>query len=176
MKGDHDDNDDRTKIAEWDDDARDHGTPHAADDRPRLWNRQGTNVEPAWPFLGQRLRRKGRAAGKNEVNQRLVGISCCFSISRAGNGEGASEFSLAPKNAGRIDVPQAEDALAPLLHPATFGAASVLKTEPHMGTTREGERVLGSCGAGQVKEVIGGDQIKAGDTKQIVRERRCIPK
>ena len=70
-------------------------------------------------------------------------------------------------------------ALALLLHAAPLGAASVLKTEPPMGALREGERVLvddGSCGGGQINEVIGGNQVKAGGTKQIVRQRRCIPK
>lgn len=69
--------------------------------------------------------------------------------------------------------------LAPLFAAAPLGAATVLKAEPPMGALREGERVLvddGSCGAGQIKEVIGGNHVKAGGTKQIVRERRCIPK
>jgi len=62
---------------------------------------------------------------------------------------------------------------------ALLAAATVLKTEPPMGALKEGQRVLvddGSCGAGQIKEVIGGNHIKAGGTKDIVRERRCIPK
>jgi hypothetical protein len=59
------------------------------------------------------------------------------------------------------------------------GVAQVLKREPEMGALREGQRVLvddGTCGAGKVKEVIGGNHVKVGGTKSIVRQRRCIPK
>lgn len=58
-------------------------------------------------------------------------------------------------------------------------AAQILKQEPAMGTLKEGERVLvddGSCGAGKVKEVIGGNHVLVGGTKRIVRTRRCINK
>lgn len=58
-------------------------------------------------------------------------------------------------------------------------AAQILKQEPAMGTLKEGERVLvddGSCGAGKVKEVIGGNHVLVGGTKRIVRTRRCITK
>jgi hypothetical protein len=68
---------------------------------------------------------------------------------------------------------------APMIVAAPLHAATVLKTEPPMGALGEGERMLvddGSCGAGKIKEVIGGNHIKAGGTKQIVRERLCIPK
>jgi hypothetical protein len=60
-----------------------------------------------------------------------------------------------------------------------LAAAQYLTREPPMGALREGERVLvddGSCGPGKVKEVIGGNHIKVGGTKQIVRTRRCIAK
>ena len=58
-------------------------------------------------------------------------------------------------------------------------AQAVLKQEPAMGALKEGQRVLvddGSCGPGQIKEVIGGNHVKVGGTKNIVRERRCIPR
>lgn len=48
-----------------------------------------------------------------------------------------------------------------------------------MGALKEGQRVLvddGSCPAGQIKEVIGGNHIKAGGYKRIERQRRCIPR
>ena len=58
-------------------------------------------------------------------------------------------------------------------------AALYLKREPPMGALKEGQRVLvddGTCGAGKVKEVIGGNHVKATGTKNIERERRCIEK
>lgn len=57
--------------------------------------------------------------------------------------------------------------------------ADVLKREPPMGQLREGQVVLvddGSCPAGQIKQVIGGNHVKAGGFKQIVRTRTCIPR
>jgi hypothetical protein len=57
--------------------------------------------------------------------------------------------------------------------------ADILKKEPPMGALKEGQRVLvddGSCPAGQIKEVIGGNHIKAGGYKRIERQRRCIPR
>jgi hypothetical protein len=56
-------------------------------------------------------------------------------------------------------------------------AGSILKTEPPMGALREGEIVLvddGSCPKGQIKQVIGGNHVKAGGYKNIVRTRSCI--
>ena len=55
--------------------------------------------------------------------------------------------------------------------------AQVLTREPVMGAMKEGERVLvddGTCPKGQIKEVIGGNHVKVGGTKQIERQRRCI--
>ena len=57
--------------------------------------------------------------------------------------------------------------------------AKTVKQEPAMGKMKEGERLLvddGSCPAGQIKEVIGGNHVKAGGNKQTERTRRCIPK
>jgi hypothetical protein len=58
-------------------------------------------------------------------------------------------------------------------------AAEVLKHEPPMGALTRGQRVLvddGTCPPGQIKEVVGGDHIKVGGTKQILRVRNCIAK
>jgi hypothetical protein len=58
-------------------------------------------------------------------------------------------------------------------------AAQVLKQEPALGALKHGQRVLvddGSCGPGRIKEVIGGDHVKAGGTQHILRIRRCIKK
>jgi|KBSMisStandDraft_5_1062788.scaffolds.fasta_scaffold3298509_1 hypothetical protein len=68
-------------------------------------------------------------------------------------------------------------AMAIFMSSAAFG--QMLKREPAMGALQEGQRVLvddGSCGAGKVKEVIGGNHVKVGGTKNNVRQRRCIPK
>jgi hypothetical protein len=48
-----------------------------------------------------------------------------------------------------------------------------------MGALKEGQVVLvddGSCPAGQIKKVIGGNHTKVGGFKNIVRERSCIPR
>lgn len=58
-------------------------------------------------------------------------------------------------------------------------SARTVQQEPVMGGMREGERVLvddGSCGPGKIKEVIGGNHVKAGGTQHIERTRRCIDK
>jgi hypothetical protein len=58
-------------------------------------------------------------------------------------------------------------------------AAEILKQEPPMGQLREGQTVLvddGTCPAGQIKQVVGGNHVKVGGTKHIVRTSRCIPK
>jgi|AP12_2_1047962.scaffolds.fasta_scaffold496378_2 Family of unknown function (DUF6719) len=61
----------------------------------------------------------------------------------------------------------------------TLTAAQYLDREPPMGALQEGQRVLvddGSCGPGKVKEVIGGNHVKVGGTKRVVRTRHCIAK
>jgi hypothetical protein len=57
------------------------------------------------------------------------------------------------------------------------GLAQTLKQEPPMGKLKENQRVLvddGTCPAGQIKEVIGGNHVKVGGKKRIERTRRCI--
>ncbi len=57
--------------------------------------------------------------------------------------------------------------------------AAVLKKEPPMGQMREGQVALvddGTCPAGQIKQVIGGNHVSVGGTKHILRTRRCIPR
>ncbi len=59
----------------------------------------------------------------------------------------------------------------------TAANAEVLKHEPPMGALREGQVVLvddGSCPNGQIKRVVGGNHVKVGGTKQIVRTRGCV--
>lgn len=56
-------------------------------------------------------------------------------------------------------------------------AANTVKTEPPMGALKDGQVVLvddGSCPAGQIKKVIGGNHVKAGGWKNIERQRSCI--
>ena len=48
-----------------------------------------------------------------------------------------------------------------------------------MGALREGQVVLvddGTCPAGQIKQVIGGNHVEVGGFKQVKRQRRCIPR
>jgi hypothetical protein len=57
--------------------------------------------------------------------------------------------------------------------------AETVKQEPPMGAMREGQVLLvddGSCPAGQIKRVVGGNHTKAGGTKQIVRTSSCVPR
>jgi hypothetical protein len=58
-------------------------------------------------------------------------------------------------------------------------SAQILKREPPLGKLKLGQRVLvddGTCPPGRIKEVIGGDHVKAGGKQQIERRRRCIPR
>ncbi|THD68740.1 MAG: hypothetical protein E7813_09630 [Bradyrhizobium sp.] len=62
---------------------------------------------------------------------------------------------------------------------STSSLATTMKQEPPMGAMREGEVVLvddGSCPAGQIKRVVGGNHTKVGGTKQIVRTSSCVPR
>ena len=57
--------------------------------------------------------------------------------------------------------------------------AEIVKKEPPMGAMREGQVLLvddGSCPAGQIKRVVGGNHTKVGGTKQIVRTSSCVPR
>jgi hypothetical protein len=68
-------------------------------------------------------------------------------------------------------------ALAALSLVSASHAQSVLKTEPAMGALREGESVLvddGTCPKGKIKLVVGGNHVKVGGTKNIVRTRSCV--
>lgn len=58
-------------------------------------------------------------------------------------------------------------------------AVAQVTREPAMGAMKEGEVVLvddGSCPKGQIKRVVGGNHVKAGGYKQIVRTRSCVPR
>ena len=65
-------------------------------------------------------------------------------------------------------------------HPVRSAAVQQgARSEPPLGAMRPGERLLindGSCGPGQVKEVIGGNHYAVGGNSNIVRQRRCIPR
>jgi len=64
-----------------------------------------------------------------------------------------------------------------ILETGAGSADSILKKEPPMGALKEGEIVLvddGTCPKGQIKQVIGGNHVKAGGYKNIVRTRSCI--
>jgi hypothetical protein len=67
--------------------------------------------------------------------------------------------------------------LAILAITVTAANAEILKREPPMGALREGQVVLvddGSCPSGQIKRVVGGNHVKVGGTKQIVRTHSCV--
>ncbi len=62
---------------------------------------------------------------------------------------------------------------------ASSAFATTVKQEPPMGAMREGQVLLvddGSCPAGQIKRVVGGNHTKVGGTKQIVRTSSCVPR
>jgi hypothetical protein len=57
--------------------------------------------------------------------------------------------------------------------------AETVKQEPPLGAMREGQVLLvddGSCSAGKIKRVVGGNHVRAGGTKQIVRTSSCVPR
>jgi len=58
-------------------------------------------------------------------------------------------------------------------------AQTVVKEEPPMGAMQEGEVLLvddGSCPPGKIKRVVGGNHVKVGGTKHIVRTSSCVRK
>jgi hypothetical protein len=58
-------------------------------------------------------------------------------------------------------------------------AATILKSEPGMGALKENQVVYvddGRCPKGQVMKITGGNHTKAGGTKQIERQRMCVPR
>ena len=60
---------------------------------------------------------------------------------------------------------------------ASSSSATTVKQEPPMGAMREGQVILvddGSCPAGQIKRVVGGNHTKVGGTKQNVRTSSCV--
>ena len=66
-----------------------------------------------------------------------------------------------------------------LMGVASSAFATTVKQEPPMGAMREGQILLvddGSCPAGQIKRVVGGNHTKVGGTKQIVRTSSCVPR
>jgi hypothetical protein len=55
--------------------------------------------------------------------------------------------------------------------------AQLVKKEPPMGSLKPGEVVLvddGTCPAGQVKRVVGGDHKKVGGKNLVERRRSCV--
>jgi hypothetical protein len=68
-----------------------------------------------------------------------------------------------------------------LLIIGVFGSAfaAAVKQEPALGAMREGQVLFvddGSCPAGQIKRVVGGNHAKVGGTKQVVRTSSCVPR
>jgi hypothetical protein len=61
---------------------------------------------------------------------------------------------------------------------SSFAASGkIVKQEPPLGAMREGEVLLvddGSCPAGQIRRVVGGNHTKVGGTKQVVRTSNCV--
>ena len=60
---------------------------------------------------------------------------------------------------------------------ALAASGKVGKQEPPLGAMREGEVPLaddGSCPAGQIKRVVGGNHTKVGGTKQTLRTSSCV--
>jgi hypothetical protein len=62
---------------------------------------------------------------------------------------------------------------------STTVLAATVKSEPPMGGLREGQVVLvddGSCPAGELKRVVGGNHTKASGTKSTIRQYSCVPR
>jgi hypothetical protein len=61
-----------------------------------------------------------------------------------------------------------------LTMPLVLAAQQILKKEPPIPALKEGQRILvdnGSCPAGQVQEIRGGNVVK-----HIARNYRCVPR
>jgi hypothetical protein len=66
-----------------------------------------------------------------------------------------------------------------VLYSADASAQRVLTREPPMGALKPGQVVFvddGSCGAGRILRVTGGDHRKVGGRGNVERQRRCVPK
>lgn len=62
---------------------------------------------------------------------------------------------------------------------STTVLAATVRSEPPMGALREGQVILvddGSCPAGQIKRVVGGNHTRVGGTKSIIRQSSCVPR
>jgi len=67
--------------------------------------------------------------------------------------------------------------LAAIMIVSISHAQAIVKTEPPMGALQEGETVLvddGTCPKGKIKLVVGGNHVKVGGTKHVVRTRSCV--
>jgi hypothetical protein len=61
----------------------------------------------------------------------------------------------------------------------SLAVAEVLKRAPPMGGLKPGQVVLvddGTCPAGQIKQLTGGDHVKAGGKQHAERKSRCVPR
>lgn len=71
-------------------------------------------------------------------------------------------------------------ALMMLAFAGTAHAAPRLSQEPPEGELRAGQKVLvddGTCPAGQIKEVTGGNTLNKARTQIVItRARRCVPR
>jgi hypothetical protein len=59
----------------------------------------------------------------------------------------------------------------------SLAVAEVLKRAPPMGALKPGQVVLvddGSCPAGQIRQLTGGDHVKAGGKQHAERRSRCV--
>jgi hypothetical protein len=68
-------------------------------------------------------------------------------------------------------------AAALLVAPLAHAQHTILRTEPAMGTMKQGQIVYvddGKCAKGQVRRVSGGDHIDVGGTKRIRRTSSCV--
>ena len=84
-------------------------------------------------------------------------------------------------NVARPGIAVVRSAIVIVLLAVTANAAKaeILKAEPKMGALKENQVVLvddGSCPAGQIKRVVGGNHVKVTGTKRIERTRTCVPR
>jgi uncharacterized protein DUF6719 len=86
---------------------------------------------------------------------------------------------MTPSSARKTEVKMSRRIMLVVLTAALTGPAQaqLLKKEPGMGSLKPGQVVYvddGTCPAGQVKQIVGGDHKKVGGKAEVERRRSCV--
>lgn len=111
-----------------------------------------------------------------ELRHRAVKAEDGAPAAATGNPEARKRAAAREKERAPVEKAKAADKRHMVRSAAVQQAVGA---EPAMGAMRPGQRLLvndGSCGPGQIKEVIGGNHVAVGGNSNVVRQRRCIPR